>query len=119
MTLHADGVTALGRELGRVHNRSRRARNVSCARAVTAFAADARMKKCRHRIEVLGSFDRRSHATDVAAQTTGEGRKVEGNLSRVLVGRRHVPALLMAVPVDRRFKQEAILGEQIAQAAAS
>jgi hypothetical protein len=117
MTLHADGITAVGWQLCGIHDRS--ARNVSRAWAMTTLATYACMKKCRHRIEGFCSFDRRTHAADVAAQATGEGRKIEGNLARVLVGRGHIPELRMGVPVDRRFKQEAILGEQIAQATAA
>ena len=48
MTLHAYRIAAIRREPGRVHNRSRRAGDVRCSRAVAALAADAGMEKCRH-----------------------------------------------------------------------
>ena len=48
-----------------------------------------------------------------------EGRQIEGDFAGVLISRRHVPSLFTAIPVDWRFEQEAIAGEQVTQSAAS
>ena len=124
MALHADGIAAVGRELGRIHDGTGspgvfRRSDMRRARTVAAFTSDAGMEERRHRVEIIGSLDRRPHATDVATQATGIGRQIQGNFARILIGRRHVPTPLIAIPIHRRFEQEAILREQVTQAAAS
>src|ERR1700687_3957795 len=124
MTLHAHRVAAFRRKPGGIYDRTRRACDLRASdmcgsRAMTPLAADAGIQECGLWIEVLGPQHRRTHAADVATQTTGEGRQVEGDLARVLVRRSHVPALLVAIPVDRGLEQKATLGEQVAQPATS
>src|SRR4029077_5107211 len=114
MALHADGIAPVGRKVGRVNDRSGRARwrprklgcccNVLSTRAVAPFTTDARMQKWRSGIEVFRSLHRRLHATDVAAQTAWESRQSQGNFPTVLICGSHIPATLVAIPVDRGFE---------------
>src|SRR3954462_5695100 len=80
---------------------------------MAALARDAAVCDGGRRVTILGSGDRWSHAARVTREAVGNSRKVKRNLPSVLVRGGHIPKLLLGVPVDGRFKQEAVSGEEI------
>jgi hypothetical protein len=67
----------------------------------------------------LAVFRSRKRRLRIAGVTgkTAYSRKVHGDFAIFLIGRRHVPKALLAIPVDGCFKHKAVLREKIRAAA--
>ena len=116
MTPHADGIAPIGRQLRGVHNRSARL-HVRGTLAVAPLARYPSMRKQWLLVAVFRSRKRRLRIAGVTGKTGEYSRKVHGDFAIFLIGRRHVPKALLAIPVDGCFKHKAVLREKIRAAA--
>src|ERR1022692_4707342 len=133
VTLHADRISPLGRQLYGInhhridHRRINRRRSfcvsgigyVSRSGSVAALTANAILGEKGRRVFVLRALHWRLHAAGVALQATGVGRQIHGDFACVSVGWSHVPDFAIGVPVDGRLEKEIIHSEQIAAATAA
>src|SRR5215467_8209391 len=118
VALHANRIAPLGRQLGRVQNRALAASMVG-ARPMTPPTANASMQERFSRKVAVRPGDRTLHPARVTVQAVDVGRQVEWNLQSLRVGWRHVPSLLLRVPIDGRFEPESILGKKVRPALAA
>src|SRR4051812_8432039 len=112
MTLHADRVAPLRREFGGIYDWTLAIGGVGCARSVTTFTGNAAVGEWLSSVEILGSVFRRIQSASMAVQAIRKSWQRHGDLPRFGVSRRHVPARRLRIPVDRRFKKKAFLGEK-------
>src|SRR5580704_16174595 len=117
MTLHTDGIAAVGREFCRINDGA--SGGVRGPWSVTTFATDSRLRKQGHLVAILGAFDGRTNAADVTVEARRQSGKVHGSFGGVSVTRRHVPNAPVGTPVHRRLEDEAVDGKEVGAAAAT
>ncbi len=117
VTLHADGIAPIGRELRWIDDGP--TVHMCGARPVTTLTGDAGVRENRHLVPVLGALDGRLNAAHVAVQARRQRRKIHGRFVHIAISRGHVPHVLVGVPVHRRLEQKSIHREQISPPAPS
>src|SRR6185312_9637683 len=73
------------------------------------------MRKQRHLVSVLSSINWRTHPAHVTMQAARMRGQIQRHLAHVLISRRHVPHLPIAIPINRRLKHESIISKQISE----
>src|SRR5579859_6934181 len=108
MTLHANRVSPLGWQLGRIYDHSLAVRML-LTRAMTTLAGDACVKEWLALEFTVTAGLRCLHAAGVAIQATGEGREIHRNLSSIDVGGSHIPTPFLRIPVDGSLEKELVI----------
>ena len=105
MTLHADVVALLRRQLSRLH--------MSISAAMASLTRNPRMQKWKPGKLALRPCDRRLHSATVTVQTIHERRQIQRTLLRLRIRWSHVPSPFLRVPVDGSLEQESVHRKKI------
>ena len=97
VTFHADRISARRRQLCRVNDGS--TTDMSGAGPMASLARNAIIGKDRLGVAVLRAVQGRLHTARVALQATWHGGKIQRDLFHALLGRGHVPNMLVRIPV--------------------